>query len=38
MLNELIEEQTTFANEINKIYLLVDRNKNSFTEDQYVYT
>lgn len=35
ILKELIEEQYTFDKDIDKIYLVVDRDKKSFTEEQY---
>lgn len=38
ILKELIEEQSTFDKEIDKIYLVVDRDKKSFTEEQYMDT
>lgn len=37
ILKELIEEQSTFDKDIDKIYLVVDRDKKSFTEKQYDY-
>lgn len=38
ILKELIEEQSTFDKDIDKIYLVVDRDKKSFTEEQYMDT
>ncbi len=35
ILKELIEEQSTFDKAIDKIYLVVDRDKKSFTAEQY---
>lgn len=35
VLKELIEEQSTFNKSIDKIYLVVDRDKKSFTDPQY---
>lgn len=37
ILKELIEEQSTFDKDIDKIYLVVDRDQKSFTEEQYDY-
>ena len=38
ILKELIEEQSTFDKDIDKIYLVVDRDKKSFTDVQYIDT
>lgn len=35
ILSDLIEEQSTFDKDIDKIYLVVDRDQKSFTEEQY---
>lgn len=38
LLKEMIEEQSTFDKDIDRIYMVVDRDKKSFTDEQYIDT